>query len=502
MLRRDALSVLAVLALAVVGVAVSEAEATLDIRLVAMITNEMDGFTALDGVNDVAIAQISGRTYAVATASSGLHIVDITDPAAPAPAAALTNNMRGNDVAIAQISGRTYAVATAKHLDAHIVDMTDPAAPISVAVINHDTLGIPPLSFNIRDMTIAQISGHTYAIVTLYTTNDEDGIYLIDITDPAAPAPAVAIVESDLRWAFDPNDIAIAQISGRTYAVAVDASGLQIINMTDPFSPAPVAAVTDDDLWGYVDIAQISGRTYAVATAMSGLRVADITDPAAPATILPAGGFHLAAAPHDIAIAQISGRTYAAFTNPVGVQVTDITDPAAPVPTAALIDYLHGFNIGDVAIAQISGRTYAVATAPNGLHVFNMTDQIIPSDPAATTPNYLAGFKTMSLPDSVAVTQISGRTYAVVTASNGVQVMDMYAPAPVAAITNDMLGTATPSSSEPRDVSITQISGRTYAVVASNNGVQIINVTDPALSAPGIRDNQRFTWVYNNDRAG
>ena len=84
------------------------------------------GFTALGGAEDVAITQISGRTYAVVTALSddGLQVVDITDPFVPAPASAVFDGTGGfealdgaNEVAIVQISGRTYAVVTSWHDD-------------------------------------------------------------------------------------------------------------------------------------------------------------------------------------------------------------------------------------------------------------------------------------------------------------------------------------------------------------------------------------------------
>ena len=500
------LSVLTVLALAAIGVVAGEAEAALDIYPVAVITNEMDGFVDLYGVQDVATTRISGHAYAVTTSAGGLHVINMTDPAAPAPVAALTNNMRGNDVAIARISDRTYAVTTAHHLDAHIVDITDPAAPTLIAVITNDTLRIPSLSFSIRDVAVTQISGHTYAIVTVYNLDDYDGVYIINITDPAAPALVAAIVESMPPWGFDPHGttitaeppnsspavllpwtlnpsyIATAQISHYTYVVVTGGTGWHIINITDPAAPDPVIALTDDGLWGDVATTQISDRTYAVTTS-NGLKMVDITDPAAPATVSHVNEFYLTTVPDSVATAQISGRTYAIFTDRVGVQTIDITDPTAPVPATALIDYVRGFNVGAVATAQISGHAYAVAATSDGLHILNMTDQAPRSDTTAAIPGYMTGFTSLSLPDSVAVTQISGRTYAVVTASNGVQVIDMATPVPVAAITNSMLKNATPLH-EPRDVATTQISGRTYAVTTASSGVHILNMTDPAAPVP------------------
>lgn len=85
MLWWQALAVLTVLA--TIGVAVDGAEATLAVSPAAAISDDLDGFTELGGATDIAISQISDRTYAIVTARSdnGVQIINMTEPAAPVP---------------------------------------------------------------------------------------------------------------------------------------------------------------------------------------------------------------------------------------------------------------------------------------------------------------------------------------------------------------------------------------------------------------------------------
>ena len=362
----------------------------------------MGGFTELDGVVDVEIVQISGRTYAVIAAwtDSGVQVIDMTDPAAPVPVAAITDGVGGftelggaEAVAITQIFAKTYAVVAAISDDGvQIIDVSDPAAPVPVAAITDGFDGFTELD-GARGVTTPQIFAKAYAIVA---ARDDDGVQVIDMSDPAAPVPVAAITDgvggfTELEGA---NGIATTQISGRTYAVvaAQHDDGVQIIDMTDPAAPMPVAAISDD-----------------------------------------MGGFTELEGAFDVAIAQISGRTYAAVISisDDGVQIIDMTDPAAPVPVAAISDDMGGFTELDGArgidTVQISGRTYAVvaAWADDGLQVIDMTDPAAPV-PVAAISDGLDGFTKLDGARGIDTVQISGRTYAVVAAVfDGVQVIDI-----------------------------------------------------------------------------
>ncbi|MYB29500.1 MAG: BspA family leucine-rich repeat surface protein, partial [Cenarchaeum sp. SB0663_bin_5] len=295
MQKRRTLTMIAmviVMALATIGFVIGEAEANLVVSPVAAISDGIDGFTALDGADGVAIAEISDRTYAVVTGNDGVQIIDITVPASPVPVAEF--NTRGwdgaNDIAIAEISDRTYAVVTTygySDRGVQIIDITVPASPVPVAAATDGMDGFTALD-RANDIAIAEISDRTYAVAT--AGDPHNGVQIIDITVPASPVP---VAEFDTRGGGGANGIAIAEISDRTYAVVTahgySDRGVQIIDITWPHFPIWVATATDGmdgftalDRANDIAIAEISDRTYAVVTAGyddGSVQIMTISDP-------------------------------------------------------------------------------------------------------------------------------------------------------------------------------------------------------------------------------
>ena len=373
---------------------------------IAGVADGSGGFEEMDGADGIAIAQISGKTYAVVTGwvDNGTQIIDITNPAAPAPVAAISDDAggfttlsRANEVAIAAISDRTYAVVVSSgDQGVQIIDITDPAMPTPTAAILDDAGGFTTLDIA-ADVAIASISGRTYAVVPSY---GDHGVQIINITNPAMPTPTAAVTDdiggfTTLKGA---NEVAITTISNRTYAVVASYfdDGIQIIDITNPAMPTPTAAATDNT-----------------------------------------GGFTALEGPEDgIAIAEISGRVYATVTSHLnyGVQIIDITNPAMPAPVAAVTDESCGFTAleapRDIAIAAISDRVYAIAagSADDGVQIIDITNPAMPAPVAAITDRS-SGFSNLKGADEVAIAEISGKMYAVVTAfkDDGIQIMDISA---------------------------------------------------------------------------
>ena len=83
--------------------------------------DDTDGFEALDGANEVAMVQISGRTYAAVISDNGdsMQVMCIRDPYGPTQAAAIrdggfTDLYCAEDAAAAQTPGRTHAVVNVR----------------------------------------------------------------------------------------------------------------------------------------------------------------------------------------------------------------------------------------------------------------------------------------------------------------------------------------------------------------------------------------------------
>ena len=355
-------------------------------------TDGKGGFTTLSYPRNVDTVVIDSRTYAVVASAGdkGIQIIDITDPASPTATAAVTYGTGGFatianpwDVDTVVIDSRTYAVVAASTDNGiRIIDITDPASPNATAAVTYGTGGFTTLS-NPWDVDTVVIDSRTYAVVAAY---DDNGIQIIDITDPASPNATAAVTDgtggfTTLAGAINVDTVTIGP---RTYAVvaAYTDNGIQIIDITDPASPNATAAVTDGTggfttLAGAVnvDTVTIGPRTYAVVAAYddNAVQIIDITDPASPnataAVTDGTGGFTTLRGALDVDTVTIGPRTYAvvAAYDDNGIQIIDITDPASPNATAAATDGEGGFTTlagaSGVDTVTIGTKTYAAVTA-------------------------------------------------------------------------------------------------------------------------------------------
>ena len=479
---------------------------------VANVFDGMDGFDALGRSLGIDVAEISGRTYAVVAGygDDGVQIMDITDPRNPVPASSVfdgmpcvqpsctqsresvpTSNVVDVDgfdalhgahaIAVAEISGRTYAVVAGWHEDGgvQIMDVTNPREPVPVSSVFDGEEGFDALGKPVY-VDIANMSGRTYALVA---SSDDDGIQIMDITNPREPAPTSSVFDNT-EW-FDAEDgfdalsgstgIAVVEISGRTYALVAGMhdDGVQIMDITNPREPAPISSVFDDTdgfdaLGGAVDVAVMDsgGRVYALVAGMhdDGVQIMDITNPREPVPISSVfddtDGFDALNIPADVAVMVVDGRTYAAVTGwgDNGVQIMDVTNPREPAPVSSVFYEPDGFDalggLEDITIIDVRSRTFALVASwdAEGVQIIDLTN---PREPAATSSVFdgEGGFDALSGSSSIAVAKVSGRTYALVASweDDGVQIIDVTnpgAPAPVSSVFAST-GANIPSWNEP-----------------------------------------------------
>ncbi len=348
----------------------------------------------LDLPRGVDVFTIGGNTYAAVASSvdDGLQIIDVTDPASPTP----VENLRDTDsllldgaraVDIFTIGGRTYAaVASTADDGLQIIDVTDPANPTPVGslgdAVDAETEGAVVgqlLLDGARDVDIFTIGGRTYAAVA---SSVDNGLQIIDITDPASPAAAGQLEDtedSDELLLDGAQGVAVFTIGNRTYAAVASFAddGLQLVDVTDPASPVAAGSLEDTgstELDGASDVAvfTIGNRTYAAVASASGddgLQLVDVTDPARPvaAGSIADGDSLLLLTARDVAVFTMGGRIYAAVTSFAddGLQIVDVTDPARPVAAGSLEDTgsLRLAGATGVAVFTIGGNTYAAVTA-------------------------------------------------------------------------------------------------------------------------------------------
>ena len=333
---------------------------------VSWISDGRGGFDRLAGAMDVAVVPAAGNgtgTFAVAVSprDRGIQVINITNPALPSPASSLAvggsgyTSGPGQDGGIAAFedAGSAYVIAAMPWTGGvYIANVTDPERPSLVSSATDGAAGFDKLA-GASGVAVAGIGGNTYAVVA---SSSDDGVQIINITDPARPAAVSSA--TDGAAGFDElagaSGVAVAEIGRSMYAVVASTrdSGIQVVNITDPALPVPVSSATD----GAAGFAKLNGA--------SDVAIAGIGS----------NTYAVVAAP-DFAT---SSRWYAAVHPDGGVQIVNITDPASPAPVAALADGAGGFDelytANGIATAVIGPALYALVTSlyDDGLQVIGI----------------------------------------------------------------------------------------------------------------------------------
>ena len=225
----------------------------------------------------------------------------------------------------------------------------------------------------------------------------DDGIQIIDITNPSSPTPVLAITDGADGYAElgGAASITTTTIDSSTYALVAsyDDSGVQIIDITDPTDPTAVSAVDGGSGYAlggasYITTTTIGSSTYALVAARSSnaIQIIDITTPSNPvdASTLTDGGTYSKLTDAS-SIAVVTGQsTYAFVTSPhneqnaiqtvkSGIQVIDITTPYSPTPVSPILDGAGGYTTlkgaTSITTTTIDSSTYALVAAEDNNNV-------------------------------------------------------------------------------------------------------------------------------------
>ena len=354
-------------------------------------------------------------------------------------------------ITVATIGSSTYALVSAYNDNGvQIIDITDPFNPSPAAAMTDGEDGFEWLA-GARHITTAAIGPLTYAFVS----SSDGGVQIIDITTPSSPTP-VASISSALGTSFtDPRDLVIFAIGPSTYALVVgNTVGIQIINITDPFNPSLAAAMTD---W---------------EDGIDGVRGLDTT-------VIGSSTYGL--------VAEYHGNAF---------KIINITDPSHPSPVATVHDSQDVKLDGATAVTAVTigSSTYALVAAQHddAIQIINITDPSNPS-PVAFAQDGIGGFDRLEYPEAVATVTIGSSTYAFVAAFlDGIQIIDITDPSnptPAASVAN--FDPRFGGVLLPEDIAITTIDSKIYVVAASyaGNGVPIINVafvSGPLLTSASL----------------
>ena len=287
-------------------------------------------FKELDGATSVTTATIDSRHYALVASfrDDGVQIIDITDPSSPTAVAGVTDNSTENRTDYTELDGassittatipvngadRHYALVASRLDDGvQMIDITDPSIPTAVANVT-DSTPENPTDYTVLQgaisVTTTTIGSNHYALVASFS---DDGVQIIDITDPSSPTAVAGITDCDVNcMATDYTELdgAISVTAttipvnraDRHYALVASSSddGVQIIDITTPSSPTAVAGITDctgsctatdyTELDGAISVTAttIDSRHYALVASSNddGVQIINITTPSSPTAV-------------------------------------------------------------------------------------------------------------------------------------------------------------------------------------------------------------------------
>ncbi len=336
-------------------------------------------------VNGSAVSLCVDGDYAY-VGSDGITVVDISEPELPFVVGSLAQPPVSNDIVI--FGSRAYIAADYGGVVAYNV-----AAPTSPSIVlTHDTSGD---AVGVTAAMGVTTSAPGPAVSDyMYIAELNDGIRIVDITNPANPTSVGQYVSSSNRaeavaaagnilctaWTdgfrtidienpatptqmgfYNTNASLGVAINGNYAYVAAKGYGLYVIDITNPEFPAE-AGVYDTPGTAY-DVVYSGGYAY-VADNNSGLSIIDVSTPTAPSLV---GAY---TAPNSAYGVAVTGN-YAyvtSFSNTV--YVLDVSTPSALVEIATIVP---GGNIRDVFI---SGNYLYVAKALSGVDVFYINDKV------------------------------------------------------------------------------------------------------------------------------
>lgn len=414
------------------------------------------------GPGDYYNVAVDGHYAHAVAGSTGLDVLDISNPANPRRIGGLDTPGTAFDIEVVD----RYAYVADGDAGLQVIDISNPAVPMRVG--GADTAGIA--------VGISVVGRYAYV------ADGGAGLQVIDVGNPTAPI----LVGT---YATPGQAITGVAVAGN-YAYAVDyASGLLVIDVSDPTQPVRLGSYRHS--LGAASVA-VSGAHAYVAWGSHGLIIVDIGSPAAPRLV---GEYDITAG-SALRVTLADGKAYLAYED-AGLHVIDVSNPADPrragsydtsgtangVAVAGIYAYVadgaNGLEVIDIsrfpnAPARVGGYgppgeairgiasagNYAYAAAgSSGLLVIDISDPNVPERVASVDTTNALGVV------------VAGDHAYVADADGGLQIIDIADPP------NPVLVGNLPTYSRTFDVAV----GGNYAYLAvESHGLLVVAISDPA----------------------
>ncbi len=228
-----------------------------------------------------------------------------------------------------------------------ILDITDPANPTRIGGVD---VGCKATAVAVND-------DETKAYVTDVCT----GLFVVDISDKAHPTT------SESGVIVTPGEARDVKIQGDYAYVADRLKGLEIIDISEPSN---MMIVGNYDTSGKAIALDIAGKYAYIADENETLKIIDISDPLNPALV----GSYKNGYSHDIKV--VDGKAYIANFS-YGLQIVDVSDPANP-SLLGEYDFDPSISTDHASGIDVSGNYAYLAYNDLGIKVVDISD---PSNP-------------------------------------------------------------------------------------------------------------------------
>ncbi len=304
-------------------------------------------------------------------------------------------------------------------------------------------------------------------------SNVDDGVEILDISDPANPTHVGAITDTGATALDGANSIYV--VGNYAYVASDVDDGVEILDISDPANPTHVGAITDDgttELNGAISIYVAGKYAYVASFEDNGVEILDISDPTTPThvgAITDDGTTELDGA---CSIYVVGKYAYVASYKDDGVEILDISDPTTPTHVGAITDDGTTELDGACSIYVVGKYAYVASYDDYGVEILDISDPTTPTHVGAITDT-----GTTELYGAISIYVAGKYAYIASYDDGGVEILDISDPAaPVHAGATALVG----------GHSIYVVGKYAYVASAGNDGVEILDITGIDVPAADI----------------
>jgi len=308
-----------------------------------------------------------------------------------------------------------------------------------------------------------------YAYVASHT---DDGVEIIDISNPANPIHVGAIFDDETTALNAASGIYV--VGNYAYVASQTDHGVAIIDISDPTNPTHAGSIFDDEttaLEGAIGIFVLGNYAYVTSFVDQGVAIIDISNPENPIHVGSIFDNITTALDGAAIIYVLDNYAYVASYYDDGVEIIDISNPANPIHVGAIFDDETTALEGAASIYVVGDYAYVASQIDHGVEILDISNPANPIHVGAIFDD-----NTTALKGAASIYVRGNYAYVGSLEDNGVAIIDISDP------TNP---THAGSIFDDETTALTGVNGifvlGNYAYVAGffDNGVEILQISGP-----------------------